>query len=137
MPPETTQTISLDRLVASVQKQNVARTAPVKNDPPAILVSYEPAILLLVIGEPVRSKVDKDKELEFVVNANWPLFFDKSGSRYYLLAEKRWLTGSSLDGPWEQAAKLPKELSKLTQDPNWSELKGSVPASLAADPSPV
>jgi hypothetical protein len=47
-------------------------------------VSYTPAILLGVDGEPVLSEIPKT-DLKFVVNTVWPLFFDKSNSQYYLL----------------------------------------------------
>ena len=39
---------------------------PVENDPPAIVVSYEPAIVLSVDGEPVLADIPKTK-LKFVV----------------------------------------------------------------------
>src|ERR1022692_132113 len=65
LPP--TVTISLHRLVAVVKKAESGPGVPVKNDPPAIVVSYKPAILLGVDGEPVFAEVPKTR-LKFVVN---------------------------------------------------------------------
>ncbi len=44
---------SLDRLVAYMPKPQSVNTVALKNDPPFIFVSYAPAILLGVDGEPV------------------------------------------------------------------------------------
>ncbi len=57
LPP--TVTISLHRLVAVVKKPESVSVVPVKNDPPAIVVSYSPAILLAVDGEPSLAVVSK------------------------------------------------------------------------------
>jgi hypothetical protein len=58
LPPDHTVTMSLDRLVASVEKsQAPTATVKVQNDPPAIFVSYTPAILLNVDGEDRKSVV--------------------------------------------------------------------------------
>jgi hypothetical protein len=126
LPPTYVTNISLDRLVASVHKPKVEHTAPVKNDPPTIFISYVPAILLSVPGTPVKTPVE-DTKLDVVVNANWPLFFDKSSSGYYLFDGKGWLMANSLDGPWKAASQLPKDMSKVGKDPNWADLKQFIP----------
>src|SRR5712672_2114597 len=116
LPP--TVTISLHRLVAVVKKPESVPGVPVKNDPPAIVISYSPAILLAVDGEPSLAAVPKT-DLEFVVNTTWPLFFDKSKSSYYLLIGQQWATANSLDGPWSSTTELPKDMSKLAAEPQW------------------
>jgi len=120
--------ISLDRLLADMEaiKNPPPAVAAVKNDPPKIFVSYQSAILLLVEGEPVRVPIEKTN-LEFVVNTNWGLFFDKAASKYYLLNEKQWLTSSALEGPWTATTKLPAEMSKLPSQPNWEDVKKAIP----------
>jgi hypothetical protein len=124
LPP--TVTISLHRLVACVKKPDSTTGVPVNNDPPAIVVSYRPGILLEVDGEPVRAEIPKTK-MEFVVNTSWPLFFDPSKSNYYLLVNQQWLMASSLDGPWSPTAKLPKDMSKVPEDPQWTALMKVIP----------
>jgi hypothetical protein len=125
--------ISLDRLVASVNKSQAAPTVSVRNDPPAIFVSNRPAILVQVDGEPVTAEV-KDTKMQFIVNTNWPIFFDKSHSAYYLFTGKQWLTGPGLNGPWLITATLPKDMSKVAKDPQWSGLAGAIspPATVSA-----
>jgi hypothetical protein len=55
--------------------------------------------LLTVEGDLVLAPIEKT-DLQFVVNTNWNLFFEKSRKRYYLLADKIWLTAQDLKGPW-------------------------------------
>jgi hypothetical protein len=128
LPPSSTMNISLDRLLAGLEVAQGDSASPVevKNDPPTIFVSYGKSILLLVDGEPVRAPIEKTK-LEFVVNTNWSLFFDKSASKYYLLNDKQWLTAADLKGPWTVTTKLPQDMSKLPNEPNWADIKKVVP----------
>jgi len=118
--------ITLQQLVACVPKPESVKGVILKNDPPVIFVSYKPAILLDIDGQPVRSTIPKGK-LEFVVNTHWPLFFDPASSQFYLLAGEQWLSASSLQGPWASAKKLPKEMDALVKDPAWKDLKKFVP----------
>jgi hypothetical protein len=127
-----TLSISLPRFVACVPKSSSVPTAPVKNDPPAIFVSYDPAIMLFVDGVPAMGKIEKTK-LEFVVNTSWPLFFDQSISKYYLLIDQQWLTAAKLEGPWTATTTLPKEMSVLAADPQWTDLKKVIPPPAAAN----
>lgn len=137
LPPQASVVISLDRLVASVDKTKSAPTVPVRNDPPAIFLSNKPAILVQVDGQPVTAEV-KDTKIEFIVNTNWPIFFDKSHSAYYLFTGKRWLTGASLNGPWSTTATLSKDMSKLAKDPQWSGLaKAITPTAIDSGAAPT
>ena len=123
LPPDRTLTISLDRLVASVDKrQEKAPPVQVKNDPPTVFVSEGPAILLLVEGKPILSDIKKTK-LQTVVNSNWPLFFDKKSSKYFLFTGQLWAMSSDLKVNWGPVEKLPKDMEKVVADPNFADLK--------------
>ena len=125
--PAATMTISLDRLVASVKKDKIPATAPVKNDPPTIFISMKPAILLLVNGAPSMAPI-ANSNLQFVVNANWPVFVEQGSSTYYLFDGKGWLTCASLGGTWAPTNQLPKQMSKVPENANFTSLKGFIPA---------
>lgn len=130
--------ISLERVVASIPKTqsvNTVNTVPLRNDPPFIFVSYSPAILLGVDGEPVLAEV-RNTKLKFVVNTQWPLFFDTKSSQYYLLAGERWLSASDLHGPWSATQKLPKDIDKLPKEAEWANLNKVIPPRGASDPIP-
>lgn len=127
LSPDRSITISLDRLVASVNKQQEKPPeVPVKNDPPKIFISQAPATLLLVEGKPVLSDVKKTK-LQTVVNSNWPLFFDKKSSKYFLFTGQLWATSSDLQANWVPVEKLPKDMEKIAADPNFADLKKFIP----------
>lgn len=124
--PSASMTISLDQLVASVKKTQPASVAAVKNDPPTIFISFKPAILLMVNGAPVLAAI-ADSNLQYVVNANWPLFQDKSNKTYYLFDSKGWLTASSLEANWSPIAKLPRDMSKVPSNSNFTDLRPFIP----------
>src|ERR1039457_3899872 len=120
-------TISLDRLGASARKTKTPPVAEGKNDPPAIFISMRPAILLLVDGPPVTAPIANSK-MQFVVNANWPLFIEQGRSTYYLFDGKGWLTGASLGGTWTPTNQLPKQMSKVPENSNFTDLMRFIPA---------
>jgi hypothetical protein len=81
--------ISLHFLIASTPKREAPSGVQLNNDPPKIFVGYRPSILLSVNGEPVLSEVP-NTNLKFVVNTQWPLFFDEADSTYYLGRRTLW-----------------------------------------------
>src|SRR5436190_3782709 len=119
VPP--TFSISLYHLIASTPKKEAPAGVQLNNDPPKIFVGYRPSILLNVNGEPVLSVVS-NTNLKFVVNTQWPLFFDTATSTYYLAVGQQWLTSSRLEGQWSATKQLPPEMSKVPQDKQWSAL---------------
>jgi len=123
--PSTLQ-ISLYSLIASTPKKEPPAGVQLNNDPPKIFVGYRPSILLSVNGEPSLSVVP-NTNLQFVVNTQWPLFYDQSRSTYFLAVGQQWLTASKLDGQWSPTKSLPAEMSKVSQDKQWSALKKLIP----------
>ncbi len=127
--PGRAMTVSLDRLVAGVERSKAAtKTVEVKMDPPAIFTSTEPAILLLVDGKPVEAPIENTK-LQFIVNTTWNLFHDTGSSNYFLLSGQTWMTAAGLEGPWAPTAKTPADLAKLPAK-DWEDVKKALPAKL-------
>src|SRR5215470_12244313 len=125
--PQTFQ-ISLFHLISSTPKNEPPAGVQLNNDPPKIFVGYRPSILLSVNGEPVLSQVP-NTNLKFVVNTEWPLFFDEGNSNYYLAVGQQWLTANSLEGQWSATKNLPHDMSKVAEDKQWSALKKFIPPS--------
>jgi hypothetical protein len=127
--PTRTVTVSMDRIVAATpKKQTPTGASNIKNDPPTIYVSNNPAILLQLQGEAAVTDASKGG-MKYVFNANWPLFQDPKTNLYYLFDGTEWQTSSQLQGPWTFTNKLPKTLTSLAKDENWTKvLKGAVPA---------
>jgi hypothetical protein len=124
-----TVNISMERIVACTPKKlDPAQSVSVKNDPPTIFVSNTPAILLQMEGQPAITDATKGG-IQYVFNANWPVFFDKSSSTYFLFDNAEWQKAGQLAGPWTFTSKLPSSLTGLAKDDNWKNLlKGSIPA---------
>src|SRR5947208_3267852 len=121
LPPGHTVVMALDRLVASVEKSQAPAPVQVQNNPPEIFVSNTPAILLNIDGEAVRADI-AGTNMGFVVNSNFPLFFEKGGANYLFTGEQ-WLKAPVLEGPWAPVANLPKDMTKVANDPQWAQMK--------------
>lgn len=126
LAPDKTVTISLDRLVASVEKPDAPAGVPLDDAPPTIFVSFGPAILVQIEGEPAFAKI-AGSGLEFVVNTNWPLFRDEASQAVFLFDGQQWLTAPKLDGPWTATRTLPEGMAALPKDPQWSALAKAIP----------
>ena len=130
--PSKSLVISLDRMLAGFKAKETATAPPLNTAPPPIYVSMSPAILLFVDGDPVRVPIG-DTGVEYVVNTTWDLFY--SGSQYYLLDEKQWLTARALTGPWTATTSLPAGMAKISSGGNWPEVTKALPAK-AGGPAP-
>jgi hypothetical protein len=129
--PKEAVPISLDRMLAAAEDQAApGKGLALKSVAPRIFVSTERAILLLVDGEPVRAPVPQ-ASLEIIVNANWDLFFDSVGQRFYLWQAPLWLQAPTLNGSWALATTLPPDMAKLPDE--WAEAKKSIPLSVPPD----
>jgi hypothetical protein len=124
--PKITLTISLDHMIANLEKVNEpARATEVSTQAPTILVSESPAIVLVVEGKPILAPIP-GTSLQYAINTNWNLFYDESD--YYLLDGKTWLKSKQLDGHWAVAKKLPTDMARLPAD-QWGDVLKEVPPS--------
>ncbi len=133
MMPEESESFSTDRILADLSPSSIkANPVQLNNDPPVIFYSAAPAILLIVEGDPVYSPVEKTN-IQFVVNTNWDLFYEKSSKQYFLLENDVWLTAKDLNGPWNQTQTLPKEMSSLPTGQNFDDVKKEIPPRLSTN----
>jgi hypothetical protein len=132
LPHKECLAISLDRVLAYMDP--AAATLPAVNlnlDPPPILRSEAPAILVIFAGQP-QFKPVQGASLMFAVNTNWDVLLDLQSSQYYLLNGDSWLTAPDvLQGPWIAAPGLPPAFSDLPIDHNWEDLRQHIPGQVA------
>jgi hypothetical protein len=84
--------------------------------PPAVYVTYEPAEIILVNGNPKMSRI-AGTQLSDVTNTESDLFFHQGDRYYYLLTSGRWFRSDSLQGPWKSAAQdLPDDFARIPAD---------------------
>ncbi|MFD1601289.1 hypothetical protein ACFSJW_23095 [Flavobacterium artemisiae] len=125
--PKGGDPVSIDRILADLDRTtSPAKGIAAQNNPPPIFYSASPAILLIVQGEPVLVPVEKS-DIQYVVNTNWDLFFDKATSDYYLLAENVWLTSKKVEGKWTKTTKVPDGLKNLPSGQNFDEVEKMIP----------
>jgi len=78
-------TMSLDRLLVSLElaeKENLT-AQDLKNDPPKIIFTTTPSLLITIDGEPKLQKIE-NTSLQSVVNTPFFLLYDSKGKNYYL-----------------------------------------------------
>jgi hypothetical protein len=113
--PGATKTISLDRLEAGLEASDEAIHAiEVKNDPPKIIITTNPSLLVLVDGMAQLHEVP-GTNLQRVINTKAILLFESDKKTYYLRVSDWWLQAKELEGPWTYAKKLPDDMKKAEE----------------------
>ena len=137
--PQWPRTITLDRLLADLattQAEGENESVTVKNDPPKILYSPTPAVLIVVDGQPVLRSL-RGTPFQHVINTPATLLYDTSASRYYLDGGGIWMTASTLDGPWTTATNPPPGLDQAKAQLDQTEEKDPHDHSKDAGPPPT
>jgi len=134
-------TVSLDRLLADLsitQAEKQAESIELKNNPPRILFSTVPAVLILIDGEPVY-RVVEGTLYQRVVNTPALLLLDPAAMMFYLDGGPYWMTASALTGPWTQAMNPPQDLQSVKQQLIGGEEQepSEAPAAPAGNPPAV
>ena len=112
------EVIALDRLLADMAINHAATNSAayeVKNDPPQIIFSTRPAVLVLIDGTPVLRPV-KDTTLERLINTRMLILRDQLSGKFYLCLMDGWMESQSITGPWIIAGQTPSYLQR-TLDP--------------------
>lgn len=115
--PKWGVTISMDRLLASLElrDQQIETANQINTDAPVILFEPDPAVLIMIDGEP-RLKPEEGTKLMRVINTPFTILLDKK--TYYLNADATtWYSASDLQGSWAVATSVPKEVAALAPPP--------------------
>lgn len=105
--------IALERFEAALavsDAEHKGESVAVRNDPPIVLVSTVPSMLILVDGEPVYRDV-KGTSLTRVLNTR-PLLLKDASGRHYLKIFDGWMEAPALSGPWTVVAKASGDLDQ-------------------------
>lgn len=122
--------VPLDRLETSLAAAGVspATGVAVRNDPPRVIVSYKPAVLVPIQGTAIWKPVS-DTQLLRVINTRAVILASEAGGPYYLHLLDGWVTAQTLEGPWTRAEIMPAGLdavaSKLAASGEADLLNGS------------
>ena len=126
-------TISLDRLITSLNQADIRRKAGegFNDTPPKIIVSNEPAVLVSIDGQPKMQKLE-GSDLEYVVNTPFVIMKQSNNKTLYLYAgSDAWYRADSVMGPWSVTKSVPKQIKEAA--PKDEDL----PEELAEDTKPT
>jgi hypothetical protein len=127
--------ISVDQLLADLDEQSAEPTgSTLKHDPPKIILSTKPAMLISIDGEPVMEKID-GSDYERVINTAF--LIAKDGRDYYLYAgSNAWFEARAVAGPWSRASRVPSDIAGLVEqaDDDGTEV-GDIEIIIATEPT--
>jgi hypothetical protein len=98
-----------DLAIAEAQRKTGTE---LKNDPPRIIFSASPAVLVLIDGQPVL-RAAGEGDLQRVINTRALILFDQKTNLYYLTVMNGWVQAPSPEGPWTFASRVPVAASKI------------------------
>lgn len=108
-----TQVADLDTMEASLAIRNAqVKSVAVRNDPPQIIFSFAPALLVLIDGTPALRPTGKGG-VSRVVNTR-SLILQEHG-RYHLLVAGHWLSATALDGAWSAETAPPSAVLQAAE----------------------
>lgn len=112
--PKWDLVVSLKQLEASlaVSEQERTSTENLKTDPPQIIFSRTPAVLVTFDGEPETRPIE-NMPYERVVNTAFLIIKDKNSGNFYLSNGQTWYTSKNPKGPWNTISNPPAEIKKL------------------------
>ena len=115
---------SLDDLLTSLEasEEQIAAANDLKMDPPEIIYRHNPALLIMIDGEPVLREIE-NSPYKAVINTPYPLIVDPKKNSYYLNAGKDvWYQAGKATGPYEYVAKPPSDIASMVDQ---SEMEDS------------
>ena len=110
--PAGVKTVPLEQFEANLaigQAEAKTMGMPVVNDPPRIIVSTTPALLVRIDGQPSLRQVAGSTLLR-VINTRGLILLDPATGGYYVAARGRWWVANTIDGPWAPAVNPPPAL---------------------------
>jgi len=111
--------ISIDRLSAAMAEvtQQSRGAGDFKNDPPKIVISYEPAVLLFYDGDPILRDIEGQKgSYQQVVNTPLPVVLDVKAKKFYLCGGEIWYVATDALGPWSSTTEVPGPLLAMKKE---------------------
>jgi hypothetical protein len=117
--PGKSKVIALDRLeaalAASDSEQAGVEALPVNNDPPKVIFTTKPSLLVLVDGPPKYRDVG-GTDLQLMLNTRATILLDTKKKEYYLNVMDGWLQAPDLvTGSWSYTSKIPDDMKEITK----------------------
>ncbi|MDF2190983.1 hypothetical protein [Paraflavitalea sp. CAU 1676] len=99
-----------------LNNQQTQLSQQISNNPPKVVYSNTPAILVSIDGAPKLQR-NNDWDVEAVVNTPFTIVKNNDG-RFYLYGGKHWYAGSAATGPYSLTTQIPQHFNKIAQQVN-------------------
>jgi hypothetical protein len=126
---------SFDKLPADENWKDVKASLPGKSvsHPPNVFVSFQPAEMILLTGEPSYVTIQGASQLLWVNNTESDVFRMSRTGPVYVLISGRWFSAPDFTGPWTFATpKMPDDFKKIPLEHPRSRVLASVPGTTQA-----
>jgi hypothetical protein len=130
-PPNSILEIQLSDESYQTDVDSIARTLAY---PPKVILSKEPAELIITDGEPDFAPLE-GTDLLYVKNTESEILMDINSQEYYLLIAGRWYKSSTLDDQgWEFVSpdNLPEYFANIDRESEMGSVRSSVPGTREA-----
>ncbi len=106
--------ISVDELIADLDADSVGSdSATLNHQPPVIMLSTKPAMLISIDGDPVLQEIEGSK-YERVINSAFLIV--KDGNNHYLyIGSNTWYEAREITGNWSPTQQVPKDIMSLVE----------------------
>ncbi len=122
--PNWSLEFSLDDLLTSLEasEEQIAAANDLNMDPPDIIYRDQPALLIIIDGEPVLREIE-NSPYKAVINTPYPLIVDSKNNIYYLNAARNvWYQAGKATGPYNYVANPPSDIATMVDQ---SEMENS------------
>ena len=110
--PRWNMQFSLDQLLTSVQQTQKLNDPNLKNDAPNIIYKNKPTTLIIIDGEP-KLQLDKETQLQKVVNTPSTIVLNPDDNLYYLYGGGLWYSSQNILSGWNYSPNLPIKIQQL------------------------
>jgi hypothetical protein len=116
--PGKSRIIALDRLEAALAASDSELAGisglSVKNNPPRIIFTTKPSILVLIDG-PIQFRDVGGTDLRLALNTRAVILFDTKNNKYYLNVMEGWLEAPDLmSSQWSYVPNIPEDMKEIT-----------------------
>ena len=124
--PKWDLTMSLDELLTSVRAEQRIRDNNINTDPPEVIYRTKPSLLVIMDGEP-RLQLDKDLNMQRVVNTPNLIVQNPTDKRYYLYGGTFWYSSNDAKSGYVVHRNIPATIRTIDADLKAKEQNDSLP----------
>jgi hypothetical protein len=125
--------VEIDAILTSLELDRTEKDGVkgLRNDPPKIITSIEPAVLILFDGEPVLREVEKTSVSQ-VINSPYTVLFDRAAGTFFTTDGVTWFEAGAATGPWAPGATPSREVQQLAERAEAERAKAEAGSGAAA-----